>query len=72
MNELLETLGYTYFVLDSKNGINVSLYQNKQKIWGFRKSLDVSSLSGLFKELYGNTMENLIDQKSVLDFIPKE
>ena len=61
LKDLCERLGADYLVVVSPYNprISISIYTNKQPIWTYRESL-TDSLSGLFKETYGDIVNDII------------
>lgn len=75
LKDLCERLGAHYSVStnDKDEIINVKIYSNTEKLWAYRKPIDVATLSGLFKEVYGDIVKDLLPTGvNLLDKIEKE
>lgn len=76
LKELCERLGAEYDVRHNEKHdiISVKIYNKKERLWAYRESIS-DTLSGLFKEVYGDAIKELVDKPNspfFLDKTPKE
>lgn len=75
LEELYKRLGSEYKVSQNETSkqYSVGLYSNNTKLWGFYSRLEINNtLSGLFKEAYGDAIERLLPDNALLVDLKKE